>query len=88
MTVKELIETLQEFDENAEVFIAQQPTWPFQYSIGEVVEITARDEWELDAEEGEEEPADLDDRPNKVYIGEREQLGYLDGAARQALGWR
>ncbi|MBE7449217.1 MAG: hypothetical protein HS111_10060 [Kofleriaceae bacterium] len=33
MTVKELIELLQEQDENAEVRLAHQPTYPMEYSL-------------------------------------------------------
>lgn len=37
MTVGELIEMLQDFDEEAEVRLAEQPSWPFEYSIGGVI---------------------------------------------------
>lgn len=39
MTTYELIQILNEMDPDAEVKLAVQPSWPFQHSIGEVVEI-------------------------------------------------
>ena len=39
MTVKQLIEELEGAEnQDAEVRLAQQPTWPFEYSVGDVVE--------------------------------------------------
>jgi hypothetical protein len=38
MTVGDLIEVLREFDEDADVRIASQPNWPFEYEIDEVIE--------------------------------------------------
>lgn len=83
-----------------EVRIAQQPTWPFEYHIGHVVgpdEI--RDSLNEDAECPEHPDylighagctAELEvEEPDKViYIGEDGQIGYLNGAVAQALGWR
>ena len=37
MTVKDLIELLQAQDPDAQVFMAQQPRWPFEYAIADVV---------------------------------------------------
>ena len=39
MTVQDLMDALGEMDRDAEVKLAIQPTWAFQHSIGEVVEI-------------------------------------------------
>jgi hypothetical protein len=33
MTVGELLELLEDFPEDAEVRLAHQPSWPFEYSI-------------------------------------------------------
>ena len=33
MLVRELIEMLEDCDEHAEVRLAHQPSWPFEYSI-------------------------------------------------------
>lgn len=35
MKVRELIEMLGNFPEDAEIRFASQPNWPFEYSIGE-----------------------------------------------------
>lgn len=82
MTINEMIETLkdlaEEFGEDAEVRLAQQPNWPFEYSIGGIVGV--------DLSEDEEEE---DDQKEKiVYIGEGRQLGYLSGCASSELGWK
>lgn len=34
MTVRELIEALEQFDDDTEVRLAFQPSWPFEYSLG------------------------------------------------------
>lgn len=47
MTVAELIEQLQLCEPEAEVRLAQQPTYPFEYSVGEVHEIDPRDEYDI-----------------------------------------
>ena len=47
MTVGELIEELSSHDENAEVRLAMQPSWPFEYSISCVV-VVEGDEDHLD----------------------------------------
>jgi hypothetical protein len=44
MKVRDLIEYLENFDEEAEVRLAMQPSWPFEYSIGEVEEVELEDE--------------------------------------------
>lgn len=38
MRVKDLIAKLKQFDENANVRLASQPQWPFEYSIDKIVE--------------------------------------------------
>ncbi len=73
MTVAELIEELRFIDPNAEVRLAQQPRWAFEYSIDAVVEV------ELDDDE--------DDEKTVVYISEGEQLGYLPVEAKNRLYW-
>jgi hypothetical protein len=37
MRVEELVEELEQFDPGAEVRKAQQPAWPFEYSVSELV---------------------------------------------------
>jgi len=65
MTVQELIYELQQFDQDAEVRLAEQPSWPFEYSINGIVSRT-------EAEDGEPYPNEI------VFILEGEQLKYAD----------
>lgn len=37
MTVLELLEALSDLPEDAEVMLAAQPAWPFEYTLGEPV---------------------------------------------------
>ena len=74
MKVRELIEELECYPDDLEVKLAQQPNWPFQYSIGDVVEAKLDDE---DPSKG-----------NAVFIGECEQEEYLPYSASCALGWK
>jgi len=39
MTAQDLIELLSGVDPDTEVRIAEQPSWPFEYSINDVVEV-------------------------------------------------
>lgn len=78
-TIRELIDELEELAEehgdDCEVRIAHQPSWPFEYGIGEVVADVSEDD--------EEEPGSA-----IVYIAEKDQIGYLPGTACKLLGWR
>ena len=65
MTVGELMEILDAYVPHAEVRLSSQPSWPFEYSIGEVVNVG-----------------------DYIYIGEGQQIDYLDGEVSDALGWR
>ena len=81
MTVQELIDQLQDFDPDLPVFLAQQPSWPFEYSIGRIVEVDLNDD-------DEDDNVDYDtDRNLAVYIGEGKQLRYLTMPAKLELGW-
>jgi hypothetical protein len=71
VTVTDLIQELEGRDPDAEVRLAQQPAWPFEYAIdpgNAIVEV------------------DLDGGP-VVYLGEGAQLGYLPQPVREQLGW-
>lgn len=81
MTVRELINLLEDYNEDAEVRIAHQPSWPFEYSIGNVVGCEGADHEDEDAEPN-------DDDALVVYIGEGDQLGYLPGSVCCELGWK
>lgn len=39
MTVGDLMEMLEGFDPETKIRLAQQPGWPFEYSVGNVVEV-------------------------------------------------
>ncbi len=79
MTVGELIELLEaiadEHGDETEVRFAQQPSWPFENAIGGVVAV--------DEIHDERSGTDV----TVAYIAEGKQLGYLPGAAKDALGW-
>ncbi len=72
LTVEELMEELEGCDPDAEVRIAQQPAWPFEYALDPAQAVVA---------------VDLDDRQPVVYLVEGQQLGYLPGQAADQLGW-
>jgi len=100
MTVQELIDLLEDMDREAEVRIADQPNWPFEYEIDAVAEVDGLtceecgcpwDEHpELDDDEGcDMTPTDDEAEPSPiVYLATGQQLGYLSGAAATVLGWR
>lgn len=86
MTISELIEELEQYDDDTEVRLAIQPSYPFQHTIADVVEVDF-------SEGGEDEDDDEDDGETGtvVYIAEGGQLysaPYLPGAASKELGWR
>lgn len=72
-TVGDLIAALEDYDEDTPVRFAHQPSWPFEYTIADVVTTDA-------AVEGE--PAEP-----VVWLAEGTQVGYLPGHAAEALGW-
>lgn len=86
MNIRDLIEQLEELAEahgdHTEVRLAQQPNWPFENAVDEVVAVDLNGPDEDDPEAASDEPEVV------VYIGEGAQLGYLPGAASRALGWR
>ena len=89
MTVQELMEMLEDMPQDAEVRLAMQPNWPFEYSIGRVIEPAEMAEFAEDAAKDGGNDFDSDDEiPEAVYIGEGTQLGYLPGLVSQTLGWR
>lgn len=87
MTIQDLISELQDmaeqYGEETEVRLAQQPQWPFEYSISNIVAVNINE-----PDEDEEEAEYDDDTEMIVYISEGSQLGYLPGVASRALGWR
>ena len=104
MNIDQLIAALEEQKEvsggETEVRIAHQPSWPFEYSLGDIVatqpckpdpeEIEAAKEAAEDGDDGAEQwliTNDVDDHPWVLFIGEGSQLGYLPGGVAGALGW-
>ena len=75
MTVQELIMELEAMNPDSEVRLAMQPQYPFEYSIGGVVEVGPDGDPDADF--------DYDTRdyeqPPVVYLSEGSQLGYLPG---------
>jgi hypothetical protein len=65
-------------DEDVEVRLAMQPSWPFEYSINSV---------EVILEEKDEEGEDIIPQET-VYLVEGEQLGYLPQHVCNELGWK
>ena len=82
MTVYELKMLLEDFDEDAEIRLAMQPSWPMEYTIGDVICI----ERETPLHELDEHEVD-DYTPGIVYISEGYQLGYLPQRVTEDLGW-
>jgi hypothetical protein len=89
MTIRELIEQLEEHAEAhgdaLEVRLAQQPSWPFEYSIARVEVADTSDDDE--SNEDDEDDAELVAPQVVCYLTEGTQLGYLPGAAARAIGW-
>lgn len=78
MTVAELMEELSDMHPDAEVRLAMQPRWGFEYSMGSVVEVPAVGS----------ESVSVNERSAIVYLSEGTQLGYLPGYVSEELGWR
>ena len=70
------------YGDDAEVHLAQQPGWPFEYTVGQIVGIDEEDGSGVDRDG---EP--IEEAPARVYIGEGEQTRYLPGIVRDELGW-
>jgi hypothetical protein len=68
MTVGELRELLHEYEEDMEVRLLMQPSWPFEYSIGEV--------FARDAIEPSEPDEPGQKKENCVFLTEGSQLCY------------
>ncbi len=85
MTVGELREMLEEYDDATEVRIASQPRWAFEYAIDGVAAVDPCDGDDLDEDGYERGPED--GGPVVVYLAEGTQIGYLPQAAAVAVGW-
>lgn len=92
MTVEELRNELSELPPCAEVRIASQPNWPFEYSIQGVyiIEPGDTDDDDESAHTPDVSSSDEDeasDEPILIFLAEGSQLGYLPRNARRAIGW-
>jgi len=80
MKVRDLIRELESFDEDAEVRLMTQDSYPFQNSVSGVTDggsiLAGMDERDLGDEEPKLTDFDGDVAPNTVYITEGRQLGY------------
>jgi hypothetical protein len=76
VTVRELIERLEDFDGGEEVRLAFQPPYPLETGVGGVEAASVYQE----GEEAEEVVV--------VWIGAGGPEGYLPGSGARALGWR
>ena len=103
MNIVELIQELEDMKdiagEDAEVRFASQPSWPFEYSISNIIAMTndmreeyARSELRDEGLSEEDINKKLEGAPelegeNIIYLAEGSQLGYLPDEAKQLLGW-
>lgn len=102
MIVYELKRLLEDFDDDAEVRWASQPSWPMEYHIHDVIWIgknvngtlKARSPWVTEmpyqgADDVEDEiiEDDEDFDPGVIYLVEGEQIGYLPEVVKDELGW-
>lgn len=84
MTISELKELIADLPDDAEVRIAHQPKWPFEYSVGDsaYVEVSVPAETDEDAD-----PVKANGAPGVLFLAEGTQLGYLPGQAKDELRW-
>lgn len=96
MTIRELkdiINSIDEEDLDQEVYMLQQPNWPFTYSVSQADYIPAGafEESEESGEEDFECPHDCyreeDKRPG-LYLAEGRQLAYAGSVELDYFGWR
>ncbi|GGN23873.1 hypothetical protein GCM10011609_76990 [Lentzea pudingi] len=76
-TVGDLQDALEQYDRATPIRWAAQPGNPFEYTIGPVVRTP--DDADGDGTEHHDPPV--------VWLGERDQVGYLPDLAANALGW-
>lgn len=90
MTIAELIKQLQDLVEevgsDTEVRLAMQPSWPFEYTISQVVAVdVGEQEFE---DEYYEETGEAVEPKYFVYLSEGSQTQYLPIAVSRQLGWK
>lgn len=77
--LRELIEEFSDLPDDVEIRFAQQPSWPFEYSISSNALLHQSEIEEGDCEE---------DIKQVIYFAEGQQLGYLPSEIAEQLGWR
>ena len=82
MTVGELKAILDNLDDDSEIRLAMQPSWPFEYDISDVIPVEDEDATDEEIETFNGSPCDI------VYLVEGRQIGYLPGHVSRELGWR
>jgi hypothetical protein len=100
MLVGDLIAFLEDCPQEAEVRLAMQPSWPFEYSIDSyqgpvVVDINPDaapepddddyEDFQIALAKGEIETTGTEELV--VYLGEGTQIGYLPAKVSRELGW-
>ncbi|WP_434447683.1 hypothetical protein [Lentzea sp. E54] len=76
-TVGDLQDALEQYDRATPIRWAARPSYPMEYTIGQVV--CTPDDAEGDGTVRHDPPV--------VWLGERAQVGYLPELAANALGW-
>ena len=103
MNIRNIIDELEYLaschGDDTEVRFASQPSWPFEYSISDVIAMTvdmresrARAEMLDEGMSPEEVNENIDYEEierdgNVVYLVEGSQLGYLPGDVKDEIGW-
>ncbi len=85
MTVGELKQMLEGLDDDAEVRVAHEPSWPFEYDIARVVAVQPDDDAANPVHRA------IDDEGNcatVIYLVEGCQLGYLPEQVAIEIGWK
>ena len=78
MTVAELMYELEQYDENLEIRLMEQPSWPFEYAINGLVDRATVQRCDGEDGEPDRDPAADKKSDNVVFILEGNQLCYGD----------
>ncbi|MBR5671880.1 MAG: hypothetical protein IKX02_00395 [Spirochaetales bacterium] len=86
--IKDIIDSLDEDQLDNPVYLLMQPSWPFDYSVGEAAYLD-EGTWDIGEEAAEEygEPRQEDVRPG-LYLTEGRQLCYAGYPELSEFGWR
>lgn len=90
MNVGELKRLLENLDDEMEVRIAHQPSWPLQYTVSDLVECAVFDEEDLEDDEENDTVVVPEGSERIAYIVESSQVyddPYLPYSVRAAIGW-